>query len=93
MQEGGDGTKEEPLPPGVAAPKAGASEHGTFYVDPDGNVIPTPVGGSITGSPDGEFVQARDSEGKTTGVRIDGPHNPRPTRTLAHRFAMVIAPE
>ena len=50
-------------------------EHGTFYVDPKGNVIPTPKGGRITGSPDARFVQARDASGNPTGVRIDGPHN------------------
>ncbi|MCC7363282.1 MAG: hypothetical protein IT303_02835 [Dehalococcoidia bacterium] len=51
-------------------------EHGTFHVDPKGNVVPTPPGGRITGSPDGRFIQARDAAGNPTGVRIDGPHRP-----------------
>lgn len=51
-------------------------ERGTFYVDSKGNVIPTPPGGRITGSPDGRFIQARDAAGNPTGVRIDGPHRP-----------------
>ncbi|MFN0061488.1 MAG: RHS repeat-associated core domain-containing protein [Myxococcaceae bacterium] len=50
-------------------------QRGTFYVDPKGNVLPTPIGGRITGSPDGKFVQVRDAAGNTTGVRIDGPHS------------------
>ncbi|MBN2195457.1 MAG: hypothetical protein JW751_21745 [Polyangiaceae bacterium] len=51
-------------------------ERGTFYVDSRGNVIPTPPGDRITGSPDGRFIQARDAAGNPTGVRIDGPHRP-----------------
>ena len=51
-------------------------EAGTIYVDPKGNAIPTPSGGSITGSPDGKWIQGRDPQGNPTGVRIDGPHNP-----------------
>jgi hypothetical protein len=50
--------------------------NGPSYVDPKGNVIPTPEGGSISCSPDGRFVQARGPDGEPTGVRIDGPHNP-----------------
>ena len=53
-----------------------APEHGTFYADPNGNVVPTPPGGGATSSPDGRFVQARDAAGNPTGVRIDGPHKP-----------------
>jgi hypothetical protein len=49
---------------------------GTIFVDPKGNAIPTPKGGSITGSLDGRIIQARDAAGKPTEVRIDGPHNP-----------------
>jgi len=51
-------------------------KHGTFHVDPNGNVVPTPPGGRITGSPDGKFIQARDAAGNPTGVRIDGAHKP-----------------
>jgi len=61
-------------PPGE--PSVTHPQNGTFYVDGKGNVVPTPPGGSITGSPDGRFVQARDAAGVATGVRIDGPHNP-----------------
>lgn len=61
---------------GSVGGKPASSEHGTFYVDPKGNVVPTPQGGSITGSPDGRFIQARDATGKETGVRLDGPHKP-----------------
>jgi hypothetical protein len=58
------------------ASRVKAPEHGTFHVDPKGNVVPTPPGGSVTGSPDGRFIQARDAAGHPTGVRIDGPHKP-----------------
>jgi hypothetical protein len=54
----------------------GADDLGTIFVDPKGNAIPTPKGGSITGSPDGRYIQARDAAGDLTGVRIDGPHGP-----------------
>lgn len=57
-------------------PSPAAPQHGTFYVDSRGNVVPTPPGGYITGSPNGQFIQARDAAGNPTGVRIDGPHNP-----------------
>jgi hypothetical protein len=63
------------LPPHVPAkPAVQSPQHGTFYADQKGNVIPTPPGGRITGSPDGRFIQARDASGKPTGVRIDGGH-------------------
>ena len=52
-------------------------EHGVFHVDPAGNVIPTPKGGRITGSPDGRFIQARNADGTPTGIRKDGGHSPR----------------
>ena len=48
---------------------------GTIYVDSKGNAIPTLKGGSISGSPDGKFIQVRDQNGKLTGARIDGGHN------------------
>lgn len=48
---------------------------GTIFVDPYGNAIPTPVGGSITGSPDGRWIQGRDADGNPTGVRIDAGHD------------------
>jgi RHS repeat-associated protein len=60
--------------PGLNNQKAPAN--GTFYVDTNGNVVRTPPGGSITSSPDGKWIQARDAAGNPTGVRIDGPHKP-----------------
>src|SRR5690606_4229542 len=59
-------------PRGLPAPRTRGNpnpvgEQGTFYVDPKGNVIPTPPGGRITGSPDGRFIQARDAAGNPTG--------------------------
>jgi len=69
-------------------PLTSAPENGTFYVDPKGNVIPTPPGGRITGSPDGRFIQARDANGVETGVRIDGGHpapgHPDPRAQVPH---------
>jgi len=47
-----------------------------IVVDPKGNAIPLKPGESLTGSPDGRFIQVRDSAGNPTGVRIDGPHKP-----------------
>ncbi len=78
--EGGDGVAGGG-PKALPAPKVRGNpnpvgEQGTFYVDPKGNVIPTPPGGRIQGSPDGRFIQAKDAAGNPTGVRIDGPHNP-----------------
>lgn len=70
--------------------KSGAKsggDSGTFFVDPKGNIVPTPQGGSITGSPDGRYIQARDANGQVTGVRIDGPHNP-----LKHKDPRALAP-
>jgi len=58
-----------------AHPRTPAPEHGTFHVDPQGNTIPTPKGGSVAGSPNGRYIQAKDAAGNPTGVRIDGPHN------------------
>jgi hypothetical protein len=71
----GGGTKALPAPR-VRGKLNPIGERGTFYVDPKGNVVPTPPGGRITGSPDGRFIQARDAAGNPTGVRIDGPHRP-----------------
>lgn len=64
--------------PGRRAPAQSKAqpEHGTFYVDSKGNVIPTPPGGGVVGSPNGRYIQARDAAGNPTGVRIDGGHKP-----------------
>ena len=73
----GAGGGPKALPPHTPAkPPVSNPQHGTFYVDSKGNVVPTPPGGRITGSPDGRFIQARDAAGNETGVRIDGPHKP-----------------
>lgn len=53
-----------------------SDDNGTIYVDPNGNAIPTPQGGGITGSPNGDYIQGRDANGNPTGVRKDGGHNP-----------------
>lgn len=53
-----------------------AQSGGTIYVDPQGNAIPTPPDGGITGSPDGDYIQGRDANGNPTGIRKDGGHNP-----------------
>lgn len=63
------------LPEPYKKPDARTPPMGTFYVDGRGNVIPTPVGGYITGSKDGRFIQVRDKDGNITGARIDGAHS------------------
>lgn len=45
-------------------------------VDPKGNALNVEVGEQVTGSPDGRYLQVRDSTGTPTGLRIDGGHNP-----------------
>jgi hypothetical protein len=71
------GSGPKALPPPRARGNPGpVGGQGTFYVDRKGNVIPTPPGGGIQGSPDGRFIQAKDASGNSTGVRIDGPHHP-----------------
>ena len=64
--------------PNTAAPNSSASGQGpgTVFVDSKGNAVVTPVGGGITGSSDGKWIQARDASGKATGIRKDGGHNP-----------------
>lgn len=53
-----------------------APEYGPFTVSPKGDAVPTPPGGRAASSPDGRFIQALDANGKPTGVRLDGAHNP-----------------
>jgi hypothetical protein len=48
-----------------------------IIVDSRGNAIPLKEGEYLTRSPDGKWVQVRDANGNPTGMRIDGPHNPR----------------
>lgn len=45
-------------------------------VDGSGNAIPVKAGEQVTGSPDGNFIQVRDSNGAPNGIRKDGPHKP-----------------
>lgn len=45
-------------------------------VDSRGNAIPLKKGETLTGSPDGRWIQVRDPDGNPTGTRIDGPHRP-----------------
>jgi uncharacterized protein RhaS with RHS repeats len=84
---GGARGAQKLLPAPRGRPNA-VGKHGIFYVDPKGNVVPTPPGGNATGSPDGRFLQARDAAGNPTGVRIDGPHkatsHPDPRAQVPH---------
>ncbi len=45
-------------------------------IDSRGNAIPLKQGETLTGSPDGRWIQVRDPNGNPTGMRIDGPHRP-----------------
>ena len=45
-------------------------------VDSNGNAIRVETGQQITSSPNGEYQQVRDKNGKATGLRKDGPHGP-----------------
>jgi RHS repeat-associated protein len=52
-------------------PYDGPVEEPVVVVDGDGNAIPVGEGEQITGSPDGEYQQVRDKNGKPTGSRLD----------------------
>ena len=45
-------------------------------VDSKGNAMPLKPGETLTGSPDGRFLQVRNAQGNPTGMRLDGPHKP-----------------
>lgn len=75
-------------------PYDGPISEPVVVVDPDGNAIPVGEGEQITSSPDGDYQQVRDSEGRATGTRLDrgghrnqsdpqarGPHAHRPNVT------------
>jgi RHS repeat-associated protein len=47
-----------------------------IVVTPGGNALPVPAGGTLTGSPDGKYIQVRNPDGSESGTRIDGGHNP-----------------
>ena len=57
-------------------PFQGPVDCAVYIVDPKGNTIPIQQRQQITGSPDGKWLQVRDTNGKPTGMRIDGPHKP-----------------
>ncbi len=52
------------------------SSGNTFVVDAKGNVIPLQPGETLTGSPNGQWLQVRDADGNPTGMRLDGGHSP-----------------
>ncbi len=58
-------------------------------VDANGNVIPVKAGEQLNESPNGDFVQVKDKDGKPTGVRKDGKHgashSPEGQKPHAHR--------
>ena len=56
-------------------------------VDSKGNAIPVREGETVTGSPDGVWLQVRDADGRPTGLRKDGPHSPR-----THRDPRALVP-
>lgn len=74
-----------------ANPWLGPVESDVYVVDNEGNAIPVMTGEQLTGSPDGVYIQVRDSQGNPTGVRKDGPHkssshpDPRAQQPHAHR--------
>jgi len=58
-----------------------------MVVDLKGNVIPVFKNQKLTGSPDGQRIQVRDLQGKPTGLRLDGAHNP-----LSHKDPRAFQP-
>ena len=68
-------------------PYAGPVDQPVVVVDSSGNAIPVDAGQKITSSPNGDYQQVRDRDGKTTGVRLDrGGHknNPDPRARDPH---------
>jgi len=47
-----------------------------IVVTPGGNALPVPAGGTLTGSPNGRYIQVRNPDGSESGTRIDGGHHP-----------------
>lgn len=75
-------------------PYDGPVDEPVIVVDGDGNAIPVESGEQITASPNGDYQQVRDKDGKATGTRMDkgghkgqsdpkaqGPHGHRPNVT------------
>jgi RHS repeat-associated protein len=61
----------------------------TIAVDSKGNAIPLKDGEYVDGSPDSEYLQVKDRNGRPTGTRIDGGHgrthdDPRSKERHAH---------
>ena len=71
----GNTTKALPAPKVRGNPNT-ATTYEKIVIDSKGNAIPLKRGESLTGSPDGRFIQVRDTNGNPTGLRIDGPHKP-----------------
>ena len=63
-------------------PYDGAVDEDVIIVDGEGNAIKVPQGNWLTGSKDGKWIQemepAINPDGKPTGTRKDGGHNPGP---------------
>ncbi|MBL8239731.1 MAG: RHS repeat-associated core domain-containing protein [Bryobacterales bacterium] len=79
--EAGTVAAEGSAPKLLSAPKVRGNPNtadvpAKVMVDAKGNAIPLKPGESLTGSPDGRFLQVRDAQGKPTGMRLDGPHKP-----------------
>lgn len=71
-------------------PYGGPVDQPVIVVDNAGNAIPVGTGKQITSSPDGDYQQVRDSEGRPTGVRSDrgghrGQSDPSAQGPHAHR--------
>ncbi len=63
---------------GNTNPYEGAVDKPVTVVDPAGNAIPVGKGEQIKTSPNGKWVDVKDSEGNPTGKRIDQGHKPGP---------------
>jgi RHS repeat-associated protein len=68
---------------GNTNPYNGPVDKPVIVVDPHGNAIPVDKGQQITASPNGDYQQVRDSEGKVTGVRLDRGGHPKQNDPLA----------
>jgi RHS repeat-associated protein len=52
-------------------PYAGAVDVPVVVVDKNGNAIPVPADHKVTSSPNGDYQQVRDRDGRATGARLD----------------------
>ena len=53
-------------------PYKGPVDQDVVIIDEKGNAIPVPIGHQTAGTPDGKWIQVKDSEGKPEGTRKDG---------------------